>query len=601
MDTAFEESGKIPGLEQPMSQSFPHCTMTQGEMNQQSIVNGSCDLSKKETESKTCKSDGAMDKADLLGKEFFSWEEFSNFFDAWCEQTNGLFYIKNFILLSKSKFGSDPVDPQAVETLKYSSVRLGCKNIKRMKGIGTYKVKKEDNGSEEWQPKHHRSCGAYILLKLSHGRNSLVVIECQLTHSHELCPVAFKYYFKKGYLLANACLPVRSTNEISKQFVSAQDIKRLLSYCKGPDHGVMDTLNALDYLFQNDSGAKVKLVFVENKVIVKTVFIVTSFMASLCRRFPILLFFDRIMSFNEEYDLYCFFCVDANSKGRDCAYVLTQKGTANLRFALVSLVQTIPEIKFRVRCVILGLDINEKKVVKEIFPNAQPRLIRLQVLQKLCNKAVELGAEEEKVKPLLSDMASSTSLEKYFQAVKDMDLYFTSEFIEYFLDEWHDYYELWVDIWGYKTTHIDPTTLLSHRKEVITAAVSDNASVADCILRLMVLETLKQSFQNEDDVAIGYYSVCSPDNASLIEEELGFSRHGSYHIKDTSGGFLLSDGVSEFFMDRELVTCSCTIHSSSLLPCRHLFAARFRNGEALFDLKLLEKHKDACTKASAIK
>ncbi|OCT70732.1 hypothetical protein XELAEV_18037657mg [Xenopus laevis] len=563
-----------------------------------SFQKGNCGLSRQETQSKTCKSGRSTDEADLLGKEFFSWEDFSIFFDDWCEQKNGLFFIEKFVLLSKSKFGSDPVEPQMVETLQYNSVRLSCRNINGMKGVGPYKVSKEDNGSEDWRPKHNQSCGAYILLKLSHKRNSLVIKECKLTHCHEQCPVAFKYYFKKGHLFANSCLPVRSTNEISKQFISAQVIKRLLSYCKGPGHGVMDTLSALDYLFQSDSCAKVKLVFMEDKVIVKTVFMVTSFMVSLCRRFPVILFFDRIMSFNEEYELYGFFCVGANSKARDCAYVITQKGTANLRFALVSLVQAIPDIKFQVRCVILGLDMNEKEVVKEIFPNAQPQLIRLQVLQKLCNKAVEMGADEEKVKPLLSDMASSTSLEKYFQAVKDMDLYFTSEFIEYFLHEWHENCELWVDICGYKTTHLDPTMLLSYRKEAITAAVSDNASMADCILRLMVLETVKQ---NEDDVAIGYYSVCSPGNASLIEEELGFSRHGSYHINDTSDGFLLSDGVYEFFMDRELVTCSCTIHSSRLLPCRHLFAARFRNGEALFDLKLLEKHKDSFNKASVVK
>ncbi|KAG8434287.1 hypothetical protein GDO86_012603 [Hymenochirus boettgeri] len=538
-----------------------------------------------------------MEEINLPVKEFFSWEEFSNFFDEWCEQTTSLFYKKKYILLNKARWGSIQVDPEVAHSLKYSTVRLACKNIK-IKGILKCNTSSEETGSDALNPEKNQSCGAYIQLRLSNSQNSLVVTECQLIHNHEPCSIAFKHYFRKGHLISNSCLPVRTTNKISKQIVGAYDVKRLIACCKSPDYGLLDSLSALDYLFTTDPGAKIKLVFIEDSVIIKTVFMVTSFMASLCQRFPVILFFDKVMSLNEEFDLYCIFCVDANLKARDCAYVLTRKGTSNLlRFALASLVQIAAEIKYRVRCVILDLEIEEKKVVQDILPNAHPQMIRLQVLHKLCNKAVEMGAEEEKIK-LILDMASCSSPEQYFQAVKTMALNFPSEFIKYFMEEWHDLREMWVDYWCYKTPHFNPAALLSRRKQAITAALSKSDTVAECILHLMVTETTKQSIQNEDDVAIGYHSVCSSENASLIEEELGFSRHDSYEVKDTPNGFLLSDGVSEFLMDRELLTCSCTIHSSSLLPCRHLFATRFRNGEALFDLKLLEKNKVASTKMS---
>lgn len=100
-------------------------------------------------------------------------------------------------------------------------------------------------------------CPAFIIVKLSPLRDRLVVTECQLTHSHPACPLEFAYYFRPGHLLANACLPVRTTNKISKQFVAPADVRRLLSYCKGRDHGVLDALHVLEGLFRTDPEAKV--------------------------------------------------------------------------------------------------------------------------------------------------------------------------------------------------------------------------------------------------------------------------------------------------------------------------------------------------------
>nr|XP_008525788.1 PREDICTED: uncharacterized protein C19orf68 homolog [Equus przewalskii] len=99
-------------------------------------------------------------------------------------------------------------------------------------------------------------CPAFIIVKLSPLRDRLVVTECQLTHSHPACPLEFAYYFRPGHLLANACLPVRTTNKISKQFVAPADVRRLLSYCKGRDHGVLDALHVLEGLFRTDPEAK---------------------------------------------------------------------------------------------------------------------------------------------------------------------------------------------------------------------------------------------------------------------------------------------------------------------------------------------------------
>ncbi|XP_063798741.1 uncharacterized protein ZSWIM9 [Pseudophryne corroboree] len=535
-----------------------------------------------------------MDETELQLMEFFSWEEFCVFFDDWCEKRKTLFFLRNYIPLNKCKWAVENLQWEVVEALKYSSARLACKNvnISSKKEMGAHKEKKGQSILEEEEPKDHQSCSAYIFLKISEKKNSLVVTKCQLRHNHALCPLEFDYYFKKGLLLANCCLPVRTTNKISKQFVGAQDIKRLLSYCKTKGHGVMDTLQSLDSLFDNDPDAKVKLVFLEDEVVVKTVFIITSSMVSLCQRFPSVLFFNKVLSFNEEFDLFSFLCVDDNMQGRDCAYLLVKKGTPNvLRFTSASLVQSIPDVKFKVQYVILGVDIGEKEVIKEIFPHAAGQILRSQVLQTLHSKAHEMGVkEDEKIWPLLCRIASSKSPDEYNHAVRDMGLYCSKSFMKYFMDQWHTSRDMWVDIWGFSLVHLDTTEVVSQNKQKLTAQLSRNATVAECILLLTNLHSINtEEHLNESEIASQYKSVCNPEAASMIEEELGFLRDGKYNIKQTPGGYSLHDGVSEFFMNQDLLTCSCTIHVSSLLPCRHLFATRLQTRGELFDLQLLAK------------
>uniref|UniRef100_A0A2I2ZYP3 Zinc finger SWIM-type containing 9 n=1 Tax=Gorilla gorilla gorilla TaxID=9595 RepID=A0A2I2ZYP3_GORGO len=221
-----------------------------------------------------------QEEQELRERAFFSWAEFSRFFDAWCQQRLALFFVKSSMHLARCRWASAPPLYTLIDVLKYSYVRLVCKDVRAPSrpAVGPP------------QP----GCPAFIIVKLSPLRDRLVVTECQLTHSHPACPLEFAYYFRPGHLLANACLPVRTTNKISKQFVAPADVRRLLSYCKGRDHGVLDALHVLEGLFRTDPEAKVKLVFVEDQAVVETVFFLTSRTRALLRRFPRMLLVDRL-------------------------------------------------------------------------------------------------------------------------------------------------------------------------------------------------------------------------------------------------------------------------------------------------------------------
>ncbi|XP_029780198.1 uncharacterized protein ZSWIM9 [Suricata suricatta] len=188
-------------------------------------------------------STAGQEEQELRERAFFSWAEFSRFFDAWCQQRLALFFVKSSMHLARCRWASAPPLYTLIDVLKYSYVRLVCKDVRAP--------------SRPTVGPPRPGCPAFIIVKLSPLRDRLVVTECQLTHSHPACPLEFAYYFRPGHLLANACLPVRTTNKISKQFVAPADVRRLLSYCKGRDHGVLDALHVLEGLFRTDPEAKV--------------------------------------------------------------------------------------------------------------------------------------------------------------------------------------------------------------------------------------------------------------------------------------------------------------------------------------------------------
>ncbi|XP_069056602.1 uncharacterized protein ZSWIM9-like isoform X1 [Pleurodeles waltl] len=393
--------------------------------------------------------------------------------------------------------------------------------------------------------------------------------------------------------------PGRSTKKGAKQFLGDHDIRRLLASCKARDRDLQDTLKALDGLFAGDPASKVKVIFVKNNATIQTVFIQTSLMRSLCQRFPETLIFDRMMGFNEEFALFTLLCVDSNNRGRECAFCLARKGTPDLlRFTLLSLIQSIPEVKSTVKCVSVGVRVTEPGVVHEFLPGARVHLCRLEVLGALLNKIQEIGsAQDEKSWPLLCDLASSSSPEAYAQTMEKMQVSFSRELMRYFQEYWHPCRKMWVPCWGPETQQGTNTLIREHQQKLVSG-LSPSPTLGQCILDLVAMQAPMVDLENlnGEEVAACYRSVCNPEPARLIERELGVVCQGSYSIQGTEEGYTLGDGTSKYLLDHKLTSCSCLFHTSSLLPCRHLFVTRFRTGDALFDVSLLQKNKSSLIK-----
>ncbi|XP_072463330.1 uncharacterized protein [Notamacropus eugenii] len=455
---------------------------------------------------------GAQEERELQDREFFSWAEFSRFFDAWCQQHRALFFVKNSMHLTKCRWALDTPLRALIDVLKYRYVRLVCKDVRAPA------VRPGIAGNPQL------GCPAFIILKLSPLRDRLVVTECHLTHSHPACPLEFANYFRPGHLLANSCLPVRTTNRISKQFVAPSDIHRLLSYCKSRDHGVLDALHVLEGLFQADPEAKVKLVFVEDQAVVETVFFLTSSMMALLRRFPLMLFFDRLPGLQGTFDLSTVLCVDDRGRGREVACCLTRQTTPNLlRFTLASLVQSVPEIKDRVRCVTVGPEVGTQlEAVRELLPGARVQICRVQVLETLFSKAQELGGagEDPGLWPLLCRLAGAASAAAYMEALAELRATCPAAFVDYFERSWAPRRAMWVRLWAFETArNVDACALVRGHRQRLLRGLSPSPTVAQCIRDLVAL----QQGHSEGEGVVGEEGL---SKASLTGPRAGLENGG---------------------------------------------------------------------------
>ncbi|XP_015265917.1 PREDICTED: uncharacterized protein C19orf68 homolog [Gekko japonicus] len=518
-----------------------------------------------------------------LGREFHTWHQFSTFIDDWCEKHKVLFIVASLKPLISLRQNPLHHQPSLAEILRFRFVRLICKHSGTYVGQSTVQ---RNRLSEKID------CPASITLRLGPKKDRLVVIEANLEHNHRLSELEFALHFKRHQLRASLGLPIRITNSISKRFLAPDLIWNLEDYSKAKDKGMCELLAVLDGLFKADPAAKVKLVFQEDVAILNSIFLATSRMRELVQRFPARLFLERAACLNADFELYTVLCQDANGRGREVAYCLARQGLPDLLiFIVASLVQSAPDIKLQVKVVTVGGGVTGLDAVEEVLPCARVQICRLQVLETLYRKACELAVpKEDQIRNLLLNLANADSPRVYSQYLSDLEDVAPLSFLQYFLERWHPHKGMWVECWAFEKNQECPFLdhLSMHRRKLL-ATLNLPMALAACVQGLLDLQALhvETSTLNVAPVVELYQTVCPPDSADLVAEELDLVPHARYELKDTPDGYLLEGSTCSFLVSQDLATCSCSIYMAHQLPCRHIFAARLWVGEPLFDPSLL--------------
>ncbi|XP_029441022.1 uncharacterized protein LOC115080765 isoform X3 [Rhinatrema bivittatum] len=533
-------------------------------------------------QSTECTKDQLGDKpADLKGREFFSWMAFRHFFDLWCQENKVLYKMKSCTPLDKVKISRSP-SAELVATLKYGFVRLVCKHAFAMQT------------SLRKSPWETPPCPANIILRAGPCGDRLLITEAELEHNHQLSDKEFTSCFPKFRLKSKQHLLAEMTNSVSKQFLMAQDLQKLVERSSGEEPVLQDLLKELTALFAMDSRAKVKLIFCPDSVAVDGVFLMTSRMRCLFQRFPAVLYLHRSMSVNEDFKLYTVLCEGEDSRAQECAYFIARIDSQTpVRFMVVSLMQCVPDtVKPQIQSILLDTDFKELNLIRTLLPKRIVVMSQIYALETLYSRvAQEDPSVQETMRNIIHNLAYARAPDVYQRNLRELEAVSLVDFLQYFLENWHYRKELWVACWGLPQPERSRFSnhMRSHQ-EKLAPVLSPSTTLAACVGGLVRLQTLKMltATLEEEKISSLYQSVCSSASLKLVQEEISLTKQGSYEIREQERGFVLNDSISDFFINRTISKCSCSIYTSSLLPCRHLFATRLWAGEAIFDLKLMQ-------------
>ncbi|XP_069056607.1 uncharacterized protein [Pleurodeles waltl] len=520
----------------------------------------------------------------LRGREFLSWTEFSDFFDAWCEKKRMLYKIKNYTPLDKVK-KPNHVSASTTLQLRYSYVRFICKNA--ISSLWSRKQSCRDTFT----------CPSHIILRVGPNFDCLYIEQAMLEHNHDISEEEFAMHYPQCRLKANPYFLLKLTNSVSSQFVTLRDLQKLMERSCDEQADLQHLVAELLALFELDSKTKVKLVFYPDEVELECVFLMTSRMRCLIQRFPSILFLDRSLSVNKNFNLYTVLCEDADGRGRECAYFLTHKDSQTpVRFMMVSLMQSIPgTLKPHIKSVVIHTDLAELDLISSLLPNRTVVMSQAYALESLYSRVdQEDPSVHQTLKNIIQKLVFAPTPKAFEFHVKELSAVSLAGFFTYFMDNWHHRKKMWVACWGLKKPERSRfSELVLHHQAMLRSALSPPMTPAECVSGLMRLQSLSvlTATLNEDKLYALYQSACPPFGLKLVQEEISLSKQGCYEVTELEQGFVLNDGTSDFQIDEELTNCSCSIYTYSHLPCRHLFAARLWAGEPVFDLKLIQGKK----------
>ncbi|XP_029441015.1 uncharacterized protein LOC115080763 isoform X2 [Rhinatrema bivittatum] len=356
----------------------------------------------------------------LERSEFHSWEDFRSFLDAWCLKKKIMFTIRSSLSLKDDQLSLDPQWLELAKSLKYRSVSMGC------------------NAS--------KTCPAVISLKLGPQKDKLILVKTMLRHNHDTLGANFPPLVTGSKLSSPPCLPTKITNDISRKFVERKDLRKLQRFHPAQFEDRTQVLSALDNLFISDPGAKVKLVFVENELLVKNIFIMTSPMQDMVQRFPEHLYVDLLPHFGSHVDLYTVYCEDDNSEWKECAKCIARQGTsANLRFLMVSMLQGIQNLTRQVKYVTVNPKIRDSLDLKPLVPFASLRYCMPLVLEILYERISSIDSTKQaQIKKCLHTLAHTCLPSVYGRYLSELKAVCPAQFFQYYYETWHSHRKMWI-------------------------------------------------------------------------------------------------------------------------------------------------------------
>ncbi|XP_075047074.1 uncharacterized protein LOC142107510 isoform X2 [Mixophyes fleayi] len=463
----------------------------------------------------------------LIGKEFHSWDDFCIYLQGWTKE--------RYLLTLSSSLTEEDVDetlslPNMIESLKYSWAQLSC----------------------SW-----KGCSAFIELTLGPQKDKLIITQINLQHTHVLEDTSDAPPEKKYKPTPVVGLPVQVANNISKKFLEPSDLKRLLRFRSGAFEDRTQVLAELQSLFFSDPEAKVKLVFVEGKLHVKKIFLMTSAMRTMAQNFPEYLFVDVFSEFSQSFDLYTTFCkVTGEEEGwTPCAYCISRKGVDGIfEFLTGMLVEINPTLRNKVKLVTVNPEVQQPINLATHFLHANLRYCMPIVLNLIYCRVSHLDTTvAAQIKTFLHILSQTCSLKVYDRYLNDLRAICPAEIFQYYYDTWHPRRKMWVkkdNRTEESERNLFELVSLNHVK--LKAIVGYMPSLHQCLCSILDSKMKSSAadpfFQNDIESFCDYEEAVLPTSQPQVHEPLELKVNEENLYKTVS---------SENTTYEDLIACPC--------------------------------------------
>ena len=337
-------------------------------------------------------------------------------------------------------------------------------------------------------------------------------------------------------------------------------------------------------------------IFTDEEYNLMGIFYQDEVMKKIYTAFPEMLFVDATHKVNElRMPLYIFLICDDNGQSEIVAACLV---ASEQRVVIEKMVNTFKKHNSAycsTRVIMTDKDRNERDVLSEAFPNATLQLCLFHVLRtfgrEITVEAMSIRSAERSVAlDILQKIAYSSSAEAYETNRKLLNHTGFTKVSEYFEANWHPIRHEWVACFA---NNFNFNTRTNNRLE------STNQKIKSVCSAFSDLETFFKEFQTvvaclrieRDNKALECVSKISVFSIGASAEAQYSRLLTSYAAKfvreqlEKRTKVKMADGkvtTAETSLDE----CSCKLHQTMKLPCKHIFAFRESSHQLLFEERL---------------
>lgn len=541
------------------------------------------------------------------GDKFASFHEFKTKFDLWCEVHGFPMRIGG----SEKLANSTPSHP-------YKSVRYQCKHAGKPRLRG--------NAKRPVQQYLASGCEAVIRVHLDSSGKEYVISKVTREHNHIISTNNLGLYASNRKLNKDDIEEIKPFLEMK---VPIKEIKNYLSTKTGKQVITKDILNAkrkvnseiingrtqgeilsdlLNELNKKDPNATTILQSDENNDF-DLLFFQTSEMKQMFAKFPGMIFIDNTYNVcSEGYILNSILAEDSDGSGKPVAYCFMRRETKETVEKVIDMFCEHNDTS-KVNVIMVDKDLTEISVLEDTLSHARIQICTFHVLKYFKTKVAKLNLnqdEKSELVQLLREILYSDDEEKYNERHNRLHEQFGC-FSQYFDDNWHSCRDKWVRCYQKNVKNYGNFTnnKIESHNEKIKKYVSRNMHLPEALQHL--LKSVKDSYDrsaysnflnlktridtsSKDETRNRYAIFCVQPAFDIIRSELNKVESIKYHVEKVDSCMEVTS-VSDnrkHSVDEQFSSCSCSIWSNYILPCRHIFVCRKSKSIDMYDESLVD-------------